>query len=334
MAWATEHTTLGTDLRAAVQAPPAASVTADAAALLGGVAFSDADDRLDDLLPNELRSRAEDRAEEAVDVVVRAGDAARTATDEREALHGTDHPADAGLELGYRALADAERDLAAYVASAAGRVQAAAAALARVTALPDLSQSQADALDATAARTAAATAEADLATARIVLLAAQEAVADAVLAALVTDPDADPETEQAVIDARTDLTDAEAPGSPLADARDAYDQAARDELDRWEVEVPPGLWAGVEDFTEARRTLMELGAAGHATALRDALGDAEDILAAALDARDEQTRRYWAVAREQARRAGRLAAADQAAASRRRQYVQGDGPGGRLPSEL
>ncbi len=332
--WATEHTTLGTDLRAAIQAPPAATVTADAAALLGGAAFSDADDRLDDLLPTELRARAEDRAEEAVDVLVRANDAARNAADEHDALRGADRPDDAAAELGMRALRLAEGDLAGYVAGAPGRVTAAGAALLRITALPDLSASQAAALAATSARTDAATAEADLATARIVLMAAQEAVADAVLAALVADPDADPETEQSVIDARTDAADAEAAGSPLADARDDYDQPVRDVLDLWEVEVPPGLWAAVEDFTEARRTLMELGAAGHATNLRDALGDAEDILAAALDARDEQTRRHWAVVHEEARRAGRLAAAEQAAVSRRRQYVQGDGPGGRLPTEL
>ena len=211
---------------------------------------------------------------------------------------------------------------------------AAAAALARVAALPDLSASQQAALAASQARTDAATAEADLAAARVVLADAEEAVDDAVLDALLADPDGDPETDQAVIDARIDAADAVAAGSPLADARDAYDQAARDVLDLWEVEVPPGLWVAVEDFTEARRTLMELGAAGHATGLRDALGDAEDVLGAALDARDEQTRRHWAVAREEARRAGRLAAADQAAASRRRQYVQGDGPGGRVPTEL
>jgi hypothetical protein len=334
-AWGKEHTDLGTQLRASLSDAPLDTIVADAGAVLGGAELTAADDRLDELLPAELRSRAAQRAGEAADHAAAATDAAQHVRAEADAADLANRPIEAAIDIGERDLVAAEQALAAYAGGASGRLAWATAALARVAALPDLSDNQAEALDPAnnVDGVTAAEQEADLATAVAAAGDAQRVVDDAVLAALLADPDADPEADQAVIDARAALADAAIQG-PLDDARDAYDEAARRALDEWEVEVPASLWAGLDDFVEAQRTLQRLSSAADRTALVDALGDAEDALAAALDRRDTAVRARWALALADASRSGALAAASAVAGDRRRQYLQGDGPSGRSPAEL
>src|SRR5690606_11303251 len=104
---------------------------------------------------------------------------------------------------------------------------------------------------------AAAEAEDDLGEALAAEADARQALEDAILDARLDDPTVDPETVQAVIDARAAL-EADAIQDPLTQARTDYDQAARDALDAWEVEVPPALWEGLGSFLRARRILEEL----------------------------------------------------------------------------
>lgn len=333
--WATERHEVATQLRDAVAAPPLDTIVADAGALLAGAEMSAADDRLDELLPTDLRSRAEARAAEAEAI----SEAARAA-DEADRARGDDRlvaasPLHGAVEVALRDLAEAEAALGSYVGSAAGRLDWARHALERVAALADLTPAQVTALDPAgrADAVAAAEAEDDLGGALSVEAQARRALDEAILDARLDDPTVDPETVQAVIDAREALEDGAVQG-PLAQARADYDQAARDALDAWEVEVPPDLWDGLGSFLRARRLLQELSDAAARTELIDGLGDAEDALAAALDARDLHVTTGWILARDAAARAGAAAAATTTADDRAHQYLRGDGASGRTPAEL
>ena len=333
--WATERTAMGSRLRGALAAPPLDSLVADAGALLAGSEMAAADDRIDDLLPSELRSRAEARAAEAASVLDRARTGVATTDEAGAAAALAARPVDGAVDAAFRDLGVAEGGLAAYVGSAVGRLEWARHALERVAALGDLSDAQVEGLDAgnhPDGVTAAAEEEA-LASALATLADAQRDVDDAILAARIADPDGDPETAQDVIDARAALADPSVQ-DPVDDARTAYDSASRAALDAWEVEVPAVVWAALSDLVRARRILEELSSSTERAEVEDALGDAEDALAAALDARDAAVLAGWAVALDDATRAGALAAAAAGADDRARQYLQGDGVAGRVPAEL
>lgn len=333
--WGEAHAELGTQLRDALDDPPLDTVVADADDVLNGATFTAADDRLDQLLPAELRARAEERAVEAAALVDAARSHVASLATEAAVLDSAAEPLRAAVEAGATSLSRAEVALSDYVAGAAGHLAWAVAALERIAAHPDHSAAQGDALDVTehADGVTALAAETDLAGARAAVDVAQRNLDDAILAALAEDPDRDPETVQAVVDARSDL-EAAAIQQPLADARAAYDQSAQDAADAWEVEVPPSLWAALDDFVEARRMLEELSSQARRDGLVQALGAAEDQVAPALDAVDEATRARWRIALEEAGRRGALAAAEATVTDRRRHYLQGDGPAGRTPAQL
>jgi hypothetical protein len=332
---AAERQATGEALRAALSDAPLDTLVAAATALRAGAEFSDADDRLDDLVPAELRARAEARAVEAealaVDVAVHwaAGQVVR------DGSRATEAPLAAGVEAAERTFVLAEAELRRYVHGTAAELEAAQAALAAVAGLADLSAAQEAALDpaSRADAIAAATAEAALASAVAAVIDAQRALDDAILAAVLTDPDADPNADAAVDAARDALEDPSLQ-DPLTDARAAYDDTARAALDGWEVEVPPELWRGLADFAHAAHTLDRLADQTQRDALVTALDTAQDALAAALDARDAQLRRELAVAVETAARTGALDAASARPADRFTQYLRGDGPGGRTPGQL
>ncbi len=333
--WAEGHQQLGVDLRAALATPPLSGLVAAAAAVAGGAGFTNANNRIDALLPAALRARATAREQEAAAASSIAAAHHASAQGELDDLDRALHPVLAETRISTRAFLDAEAALRSYVTGAATELALAETLLARVVAHLDLSPAQLAALDP-AANTdgeTAADAERDLAAALADLGTAQRVVDDAILGALVDDPNRDPETVQAVIDARAALNDG-AVQDPVTTARAAYGAAARADLDRWEVEVPSTLWDAVADFLAAERILDRLASNADRAALVSALDTAQDDLANALDAHDEAVRVGWVAGLVEAGRRGTVAATAATAADRRLQYLRGDGPSGRTVTEL
>jgi hypothetical protein len=333
-AWAAQHQTAGDRLRGAIAIPPLDTIVADASSALGAP-MTAANDRLDTLLPGELRARAEARFDEAAARKSEAAEHLAAAEPLAAAREAASHPLDAAVDAAERDLLAAETALDAYASRAAGQLDTAVDAFTAVANVPDLGASQVAALDPSG-RTeaiAAASAEADVAIAVHDVAVAQRAVDDAILAAVGTDPDADPETDAAVIAARATLEGA-ALQDALTNARNAYDTAARGALDAWEVEVPPELWDALSRFLDSRRSIQ--GLADHAArdALVTALDDASDALASALDERDVATRGDLQTERQRAERLAVTRALDATAAARSRSYTRGDGPSGRTAAEL
>ena len=279
-------------LRTALAEPPLDTVVADAAA----VDRTPAQDRLAALLPDELRDRALARAREAGAVGDAAADAAEAGGASRTAVRATAYPLDAAVDAAEQAFLLALAALRRYAGTAPAGIAAARAGLAGAAASPDLSTAQEQALDPAgrADAVAAATAESALAAAVATLGAAERDVDDAVVAALLADPDADPMLEAAVVTA-VQHRDSAAVQDPLTAARSDYDDTARAALDEWEVEVPDVLWRAAAGLAAATAALDRLAD----QAARDALaGDVDttgDALADAQDARARQVRTELAV---------------------------------------
>ena len=318
-------------LRAALGQPPLDTVVAQAAA----VDRTAATGRLAQLLPDELRNRALARAGEAKAVSTAAADAATAADASRTAARTTAYPLDAAADAAERTFLRALAELRRYAGTAPAELATARAALAGVAALPDLSTAQQQALDPAhrAGAVAAATGEGELAAAVAALAAAQRDVDDAIVAALLADPDADP-MQDAAVQSAVQTRDAAAIQNPLTTARGNYDQAARAALDDWEVEVPDALWRAAVGLAASTSTLDLLADQAARDALVTDLDTTGDALAHALDARAEQVRRELAVGGTLAAGVGAAAAADAAQADRTSQYIRGDGPGGRTPGQL
>jgi hypothetical protein len=318
-------------LRDAMVTPPLDTVVADAAAVDPGAA----ENRLAALLPDELRTRALARAGEAEDLATEAVDLALAGEAARTAARAQGFPFDAATAAAEQAFVRALAALRRYAGTAAADLAAATAALDRVAVLPDLSAVQQAALDAgeRPEGVAAAAAEQALATAVAALTAAQRAVDDAILAALVTDPDADP-LQDGDVQAAIDVRDGAAIQDPLTTARDDYDQAARAALDDWEVEVPGALWRATADVATATRTLTRLADQATRDSLLADLDAAGDALADAREDSAAQVRREIAVGVGLVAREAAVAAAGAVTADRTGQYVRGDGPGGRTPAQL
>ncbi|MFC4072286.1 hypothetical protein ACFO0C_45785, partial [Actinoplanes subglobosus] len=232
-------------LRTALGKPPLTTVVADAAA----TDRKPATDRLAALLPDPLRKRALDRAAEARALATAEADADAAATAGRASARTADRPLVVAADRAGQDFQGALAALRRYLATAAADLAIARSALASVAAHPDLTAAQQAALDPAgrAAGVAAATAEEALAKAVADLGKAQRKVDDAIVAALLAKPDADPMQATAVKKAVADR-DAAAVQGPLTTARNGYDDAARDALDAWEVEVPDSLWRAATDL--------------------------------------------------------------------------------------
>lgn len=314
---------------------PLTSLVADAEAVRTGLVLQAADARLTQLLPSELRARAEERLAEALAL----GATAESQREKAESVHSdrgvVSHQLDAEVEAGRTAFTEAVAALEAYVSRAPGRLAGAVAALAAVRDHPSLTVAQSDALDP-AGRDDAGEAlekEADLASAVAAVTAARVAYEDAVLTALDADPDTDPANDPGVEAAREALEDPDLQ-SRLDDAVAAYDAVAQAALDRWEVEVPPSLWAALESFVAAREVVRELANGGRRNALVTDVENTGSALADALDVRAGRRRGDLVVARLLAERTAAARAVAVTAAARRTAYLRGDGPSGRTPAEL
>lgn len=333
VSWGERRQESGDRLRAALAIGGLATVVADAAAARGGAEFTAADDRLDELLPTQLRARAEARLVEAHAVAAAAQEHDSAVSPVADARLAATHPLDGAVAAAERTLLTSEAALEAYVAHATGRLSAAIATLESTAALDDLEPSQVAALDP-AGRGDAITAlghEEDLAAAWADVAAAERAVAQAILEALDADPDADPMAAPTVVDAQDDLASA-AVQDPLDAARSAYAPLAA-ALDEWEVEVPATLWDAVVAFVSARRTLDELADQGARDALVTALDDATDMLATALDERDVAVRGDVLIEANRADRSATARALAAGTAARIGAYTRGDGEAGRTASE-
>ncbi len=335
LTWGTEHQALGNRLRDALTVAPLDTVVADATALAAGGAFTTANNRLDALLPAELRTRATTRLAEARSAIAARDALMATADDAVANLTADARPVDAAVAAATADLLSAERTLDDYIGRAAGRLAAASASLQRIAAHPALTPAQSDALDADgrADAVAAAGAEADLADAFDAVAAAQRGVDDAILAAIAEDPDRDPETDAQVIAARATLN-----GAPLqdalTDARVAYDAAARRALDEWEVEVPSSLWDALADFLATERTLDGLGDQSVRNELVTNLDAATDAFAAARNSADVAERTALQLAWRRTERRAVVVAIGQTTPSRFIQYVRGCGASGRTTVEI
>ncbi|MBK5224418.1 MAG: hypothetical protein JJE52_16405, partial [Acidimicrobiia bacterium] len=99
-AWGEEHHERGDDLRDALTAPPLDTIVADANAVSGGAEMAAANDRLDELVPTELRTRAEERAGEAQVVLDRARENLARIADHAATLDTAEAPLQAGERIG------------------------------------------------------------------------------------------------------------------------------------------------------------------------------------------------------------------------------------------
>lgn len=318
----------------ALEEAPLDTIAADAAAMRTGASFTGARDRLAELIPADLLTRAQHRYAESTALAEEAMSflASARATQDRVVSELTPISAVAGTEQVFRA---ALAELSGYVAGAAAELAAVDATLGTVEATPDLTTAQEAALDPAqrADAIAAAEAEQDLADAVAEIASLQQALDDALLGARIDDPDSDPETNPDVIAAREALG-ATDPQKALADARAAYDQDAQDALDAWEVEVPAALWDALIVFEAASDTLDRLASQTARDGLVTALATAQDAYADAMDDADVQLRRLQVATLVTADRGARAHALEELTGDRTGQYARGDGPGGRTADQL
>lgn len=320
--------------RDALLLPPLDNMVADATALRSSTTFTDARDRLVALIPDALLTRARQRYSESTSLASEAAEFLATAQTAENRVLDELAPISA-VTTTEQAFRTALAALSGYVTSAAAELAHARAKLEAVAATPDLTPAQVAALDPAgrADAIAAADAEQELADAVAEIAILQQALDDAVLNARIDDPDSDPEADADVIAAHAAL-DAPAPQQALADARTKYDQAARDVLDAWEVEVPDDLWDALMSFESAGDVLDRLASQPSRDALVTALDTAQDAYADALDDADVQLRRLQVANLETGDRSARARALGELTDDRTSQYARGDGPSGRTADQL
>lgn len=332
------------DWRDSLGDPPLDAVVADATAALNGPDRNAARNRLTALLPASLWNRSGERHAEALAVVAAVAEAAGEEAAVLDDLWTDDAPVAGAVRAARRRLDTAEAALGAYVRSAPERLTAAVRALEGIRGVPgtpgvpDLTPEQADALDEADADNADAVAavgfEAELATRLAAFQSEDRTVTLEILRALAADPDRNPAGVQDVIDAVGVRDDPATILTPLNDARGDYDWAAREALDEWEVEVPARLWAATREYHDAVATLTELADNATRTELVDALDDAVDALAGAMDDHAKRQRALLEVERRVNARTDEADVLARTSTDRVLAYVRGDGPGGRTPAEL
>jgi hypothetical protein len=324
-----------TQLTTSLGEPPLKTLVADATALSASATLTDARDRVAELLPPKLLDRSSVRGAEAGEPLAGAAVVATSALAEANGLLGTD--ADAALSIARARLDLAEQQLRNYAGSAAARLSRAETLLTPLAKLPDLSPAEAASIDEKSAERKDAVRalgfEKDLAAARRTWDDKDRAVTNARLAALAEDPDRDPETAQAVIDAiaaRDDKTIVD----PLNNARAKYDDAAQNALNAWEVEVPAWLWQAALDLHEATAELTALADNAARTALVTELNDAIDVYVAAADAAAVSRRATDSLGQQLRRLTTEVDVLSATTDQRLASYVRGDGRGGRHVLEI
>jgi len=268
---------------AALSQPPLDTLKADATAALTAAPFTTALARVDTNVPAELRTRARERYV-AQRARITAARAYATAAEDRATQEQADAEGASGdvaqKTLDFNRAAAALR---AYVATAKERLDRAIALAEGVLASPQLTTQQKARVTDTALTTPGITAagiEKDRDLAAAAVAAKQALYDDAVLAALVDDPDTDPTTAADVITAQTALTTAV---GDLTTKQGLYTPAVRADLDKWEAALPDTMWKQLAAVEDARAILTELGGIT-AASLTGPLTAAESALVLKLDA--------------------------------------------------
>jgi hypothetical protein len=327
LAWAIKDDTDNDTSRQAVKLPPLSTIAAAATALLGDANgdYQKADAKLKGDVPLSLLQRAEARGQEVRNQPKVAADRVAKVQEIADTTLKTQTTSE--LAMRRTAYRKAQNDLRDYATNAVVLYQRALALLAPIPAAPGLTQDEKTAVGnlggPSQPRTDALTAESDLGSALVALDAAQWALEEAELNALMADPDAPlPQTDAAytaVSTARQGVTDKQG----------AFTDAMQTTLAQWEVAVPAPTWQLVADFVEADGILkslkdVDLGEQS-VTGLPKLLTDAELAYAAALEG-DAKERRSNQIAQnaisnftDQAAAIGTAAPAAQLSA------VRGDG---------
>src|ERR1700674_18234 len=292
LAWALKDDTDNDTWRQAIKQPARSGIPAGATALLGDVNgdYQKAEAKLKLDVPLSLLTRAEQR-----------GDAMRgqpaVASGRLDTVQGIadttlKNQTTSLLAQSRTAYRKAQSDLRDYAANAIGNYQRCLALLAPIPGAPGLTADEkiavGDLNTPTAERTAALTAESDLAAAIAALDAAQWALREAQLNALMADPDAPLSLGDG---AYTAVATAQ---QGVTDKQNAFTDPMKATLAQWEVAVPAATWQLVADFVEANgilTSLKDIDLAESGTGLPKKLSDAEQAYAAALvgDAKEQRS---------------------------------------------
>jgi len=280
----------------ALAQPPVSAVRGDATAALAAVApepFPAAKARVEGDVPADLRTRAIERRQAAIDG---ADEAAKAAAEADEARRPSDPVAAAWADF-----RKAEAALGDYVSRGPDQVRAALGRLSGIVASPALDG--ADAAEITDAgqladRQAAKDAEKARDDKAAELAAKRAELAKKILDLKAADVDVDLDADTDVQDLRDDVSDLE---GELGTAETAFTADLRATLDGWEAAVPDPIWANLLAFLQASDALNALKDLDPATLTTD-LATAEDALVTALTTADKAERSAAYLAGESALR--------------------------------
>ena len=278
--------------------PPLSTLAADAAALLAGPVFGNAEARLNADLPAKLRQRSAERLEDQRERLTAKEEHGAHAEDQLDARLKADGGLGGALAEAWTAFLRAEGALGDYVTSAAAELAATQAALEAIPGSPALTAEQvAELADASqsGSRDDAADAEKARDDALVLVEAKRREVDEARLEMLSGDPDLSPAQVDAEASVAALLSDLATLEGDLTTAEDALDQepapgdpTPREVLDLWETAAPESTWSSFAALEAGRAALTRLSA--DPAPLAAAMSSTEDDLAQALTAQDTSDR--------------------------------------------
>jgi hypothetical protein len=315
--------------RAAVAAPPLATLKADSAAFLASATVTHATTRLGKNFPDKLLAIAHKRHDTRVNHVK----SLRTDLANSSDALATEQATDSGL-VGAAcqkqiAFQRAQNTLTRYVATAANGYTKAKAVMAALEAIeldasgtvPDV-LTDAEKAQLTALTTAGATAEGTAETLDADLngvFTAEAALQSQILASIAANVDA-LGTDPNITTKRTAIETAR---TTFKNALSTFAAADKKDLDQWEAVVPEAAWKVLLDYQEATATLNELSTSDPA-ALSTAMDTAETDYVTALGAAAVAQRRIDYLGDAIALRQERLESAQAAIAARLFSAIRGD----------
>lgn len=251
-----------------------------------GVLIQAARDRVEGDLPEDLRTRARERAAAASAESDEAGDLVDglvAAVDEqRKSADGLE----GAVEELYTTFDEAAAELAGYAQGAPSSVDKALALLTAIVdsePLSDEERAKVEDADLASAAATALTLEKAVDDALEEVAAAASDVELAIVEALGNDPYASPDDDAGVIAALAELA---SKGATLSAAEAAFTAEEQANLDAWRVEVPDHIWANLLAYDQALELLDGVANTDRA-ALGTSLDAAEATLAQALEDADQ-----------------------------------------------
>lgn len=315
--------------RAAVGAPPLATLKADSAAFLASATVTHATTRLGKNFPDKLLAIAGKRHDTRVNHLKSLRTDLANSSDALATEQATDSGLTGAASQKQIAFQRAQDTLANYVATAANSYIKAKAVMAALEAIElDASGTVPDVLTAaekaqlTALTTAGATAEGTAETLDADLngvFTADAALQSQILASIAANVDA-LGTDPNIAAKRTAIETAR---TTFKNALSAFAAADKKDLDQWEAVVPEAAWKVLLDYQEAIATLNELSTSDPA-ALSTAMDTAETDYVTALGAAAIAQRRIDYLGDAIALRQERLDSAQAAIAGRLFSAIRGD----------